>query len=213
MRGVLATSAPGGCCGTRRIPEGENGSVIARCQRNEELRSGGFEIEPSASEGNAGFVHGSRRSGDRGWEVLGFATDGTPELTAYAYCRKEVRPNVVQLHQAGSGLHAFPCRIDTLSFATKYQGRRASAPGKLTNLRDTNLHHPKCQRGWRPTRKKVGRLVRESLNERGVAVVRTRARRGSRVDTHRWRIVLARCAPPSGVFPADCEVIRSGKHI
>jgi hypothetical protein len=63
-------------------------SVVARCKRKQQLRSGGYEAEyPDGF--TFGEVEGSRRVGKRGWEVRGSAPDR--RLTAYAYCDKKER--------------------------------------------------------------------------------------------------------------------------
>ena len=68
-----------------------NQSVVAPCKQTEELRSGGFYAEFSRATDeldtdDIGIVHGSRRSGERGWQATAFAVIGHPKLTAFAYC-------------------------------------------------------------------------------------------------------------------------------
>jgi hypothetical protein len=65
------------------------GTVLAKCKRKQKLRSGGFEGEFSDVPDIVGLPVGSRREGKRGWEVTGLNTDGSPEITAYAYCDKK----------------------------------------------------------------------------------------------------------------------------
>jgi hypothetical protein len=66
-------------------------AVTARCKRKQELRSGGFETEFSDPADTQGLPTGSRRDGKRGWEAAAASSDGSPELTAYAYCDKKER--------------------------------------------------------------------------------------------------------------------------
>jgi len=66
-------------------------SAVAHCKSTEELRSGGFYVEFSRAvdeldTDDIGIVHGSRRSGERGWQATAFAVIGHPKLTAFAYC-------------------------------------------------------------------------------------------------------------------------------
>jgi hypothetical protein len=67
----------------------ETGTVLAKCKRKQELRSGGFEGDFSDVPDVIGLPVGSRREGKRGWEVTGLNNDGFPEITAYAYCDKK----------------------------------------------------------------------------------------------------------------------------
>ena len=67
-------------------------SAVARCRSTEELRSGGFHVEFSRAvdeldTDDIGIVHGSRRSGELGWQATAFAVIGHPKLTAFAYCK------------------------------------------------------------------------------------------------------------------------------
>jgi hypothetical protein len=101
---------------------------------------------------------------------------------------------------------------------TRYRGRQATVPAKLTDTVDTDL--PRCcDEAWQPIRKRgaarVYRLIREALNRRGVAKVRTQAKRDGRADDHRWQIVLAQCnqdPSPDALYPVGCEIARSGEH-
>jgi hypothetical protein len=68
----------------------EGTSVVARCKRKQQLRSGGFEAE-YPDQFTAGEVDGSRRAGKRGWEVTGIGLGPDRGLTAYAYCQKKKR--------------------------------------------------------------------------------------------------------------------------
>lgn len=62
-------------------------SVVAKCKRKQQLRSGGFQVE--FADTTSAFTLGSRRSGKRGWEASAYPLMGAPELTAYAYCDKK----------------------------------------------------------------------------------------------------------------------------
>ncbi len=64
------------------VPEVQ--SVVAKCKRKQELRSGGFETE--FTDTAFALTEGSRRSGKRGWEARALPLSDSPELTAYAYC-------------------------------------------------------------------------------------------------------------------------------
>jgi hypothetical protein len=132
-------------------------------------------------------------------------------------------PKVIQLtynqwyEEPGGFLAAFSRgHPDSLRFTTRYRGRQASVPAKLT---DTIATPHCCNRGWEPIRKRgaarVYRLIRKALDRRGVAKVRTRAQRDGLVDDHRWRIVLAQCdqdPSPDARYPLDCEIARNGEH-
>jgi hypothetical protein len=126
-----------------------------------------------------------------------------------------VPPKVIQLSYAqwyeepGGDLAAFARgHPDSLTFATRYRGRQATVPAKQPDGDE-----------WEPIRKRgaarVYRLIRKALDRRGVAKVRTRARRDGLVDVHRWRIVLAHChqdPSPDALYPVGCEIARSGEH-
>jgi hypothetical protein len=130
-------------------------------------------------------------------------------------------PKVIQLSYAqwyeepGGSLAAFARRPDSLTFTTRYRGRQASVPAKQTGLFDTNL--PRCcNQGWEPIRHqgaaRVYRLIRKALNRRGVAKVRTRAKRDRHVEDQRWRIVLAQCSQDPPSYPVTCEIAPNGEH-
>jgi RNA-binding protein YhbY len=114
-------------------------------------------------------------------------------------------------------LMAFSRRTDSVDFATRFGGKKASAGARLDkSITDTdikgNAKHP-----FVIVRKQGGRrvlkLIRKSLDRRGEAKVRVRAKRDDRVDAIRLKIVLARCSQDPPLFPVDCEVKRSGKHV
>jgi hypothetical protein len=134
-------------------------------------------------------------------------------------------PEVIQLQygqwyeEPQGDLHAFARgHPDSLRFTTRYRGRQATVPAKLTDTVDTDL--PRCcDEAWQPIRKRgaarVYRLIRKALDRRGVAKVRTRAKRDGLADDHRWRIVLAQCdqdPSPDALYPVGCEIAPNGVH-
>ena len=106
---------------------------------------------------------------------------------------------------------SLPRRALPVSSSLHYQGEKASAPARKSSVSDTNLKG-QTRRGWEPIRKQGGKrvkaLVRDSLDARGVATVRTRAKRDGQIDNHRWRIVQAKCEQDPPLFPLDCEIGR-----
>jgi hypothetical protein len=64
-------------------------SVAASCAGKQRLRAGGFEVEYSEAADQRGRITLSRRIDDRGWEAGARFIEGTPDLTAYAYCKKK----------------------------------------------------------------------------------------------------------------------------
>jgi hypothetical protein len=67
--------------------EGDNDSVAAKCQRGQQLVSGGFAGEINDAENISSTVIASRRSSKRKWKVSAFADAGEPKLKAFAYCQ------------------------------------------------------------------------------------------------------------------------------
>jgi hypothetical protein len=135
------------------------------------------------------------------------------------------QPRVIQLSYSevndGSrprlNLMAFARRTDTVRLSTRYGGKQATADTRFDrSITDTdikgNAKHPFVLRR-KAGGKRVVKMVRKSLDERGEARVRIRAARGGRVDAIKLRIVLARCSQDPPLFPVDCEVERSGKHV
>ena len=135
------------------------------------------------------------------------------------------QPRVIQLSysEVNDGtfprtrLMAFARRTDSVKLATRFNGRHPTADTRLDkSITDTdikgNAKHPfvVIRKGGG---RRVVKLVRKSLAERGQARVRVRAERDGRVDAIKLRIVLARCAMDPPLFPVDCEVKRSGKHV
>jgi hypothetical protein len=81
---------------TRQVSESFAASgpetVVAKCKRKQELRSGGFDAEYNYPSGmDSSTVSGSRKSGKGGWEVAVQVGNGEPTVTAYAYCDKKKR--------------------------------------------------------------------------------------------------------------------------
>ncbi len=144
----------------------------------------------------------------------------SPQAASASTSESGARPaKVIQLSYSrwyeGHSLLAFARRTDSLRFATRYRGKKASAPARRSSVTDTDIKG-EASRGWNPIRKRGGRkvirLVRKSLDRRGVAKVRTRAKRDGLLDDHWWRIVLAKCSQDPPLYPVDCEIARSGKH-
>ena len=128
-------------------------------------------------------------------------------------------PKVVQISYAESDdgsspakrLYAFVRRADVVRFATRYEGKRATAGTRYRpNITDTDLHGKDVRHPWSLVRKDGGRrvlrLVAKALDERGVAKVRVRARGAGGVDRVRVRVKLAECAQEPPLYPVDCEV-------
>lgn len=121
-------------------------------------------------------------------------------------------PKVIKLFYSrsseGHSVEAYARRADSLRFATRYRGMRASAPGRLEDELNGRQE-------WEPIRgrgKRIKGLVRRALQQRGVAKVRTRAKGDGLVDDHWWRIVLAECSQNPPLYPVDCVIERSGKR-
>jgi hypothetical protein len=136
------------------------------------------------------------------------------------------QPRVIQLSYSevndGSrprlNLMAFSRRTDSVRFATRYDGRQATANTRyVKSITDTDINGNRAKHPFVLVRKQGGKrvvkLVRKSLDERGEARVRIRAARGGSVDAIKLRIVLGRCSQDPPLFPVDCEVERSGKHV
>jgi hypothetical protein len=136
------------------------------------------------------------------------------------------QPRVIQLSYSevndGSrprlNLMAFSRRTDSVRLTTRYEGKQATAKTRYAkNITDTDINGNRAKHPFVLVRqgggKRVVKLVRKSLDERGEARVRIRAARGGAVDAIKLRIVLARCSQDPPLFPVDCEVERSGKHV
>ena len=128
-------------------------------------------------------------------------------------------PKVVQISYAESDdgsspakrLYAFVRRADAVRFATRYEGKRATAGSRYRpSITDTDLHGKEVRHPWSLVRKNGGRrvlrLVAKALDERGVATIRVRARGAGGVDKVRVRMKLAQCSQDPPLYPVDCEV-------
>jgi hypothetical protein len=129
-------------------------------------------------------------------------------------------PKVIQLSYEESddgssphrALHAFVrYSTDAVNFATRYHGRRATAKARYRpNVTDTDIHGERARHPWALMRERGGRrvlrLIHKSLEHRGIAKVRTRARRDGFLDDVRTRIVLSKCAQDPPLYPVSCEV-------
>ena len=151
--------------------------------------------------------------------ALGAASGGAQQASA------PKQPRVIQLHyaQVNDGtfprlrLDAFSRRTDSVTLSTRFHGKKASGKTRFNkNVTDTdikgNAKHP-----FELIRKQGGRrvvkFVKKSLAQRGTSNVKVRAERGGRVDAIKLKIVLAKCGKDPPLFPVDCEVRRSGKHV
>jgi hypothetical protein len=100
---------------------------------------------------------------------------------------------------------------DSVKFAVRYHGRGATAGSRYkTQITDTDIRGGKARHPWALIRKGSGgrvlRLIHKSLEQRGVAKVRIRARRDGLLDDVRTRIVLSECAQDPPFYPVSCEV-------
>jgi hypothetical protein len=129
-------------------------------------------------------------------------------------------PKVIQLSYEESNDGSSPRRAldafvrystDSVNFATRYHGRTATAKTRYRpNITDTDIRGEMARHPWALVRKgggsRVLRLIHEALGQRGVAKVRTRARRDGLLDDVRTRIVLSECAQDPPLYPVSCEV-------
>jgi hypothetical protein len=111
---------------------------------------------------------------------------------------------------------------NSVKFATRFDGERASAPGRhisgdaggtpgcRANDPPRNLP-PRC-RPWHPIRRHGGseviQLTDQSLDETGEAKIRIRARRKDQVDDIFLVIVDAECGHDPPIYPRTCRVNR-----
>jgi hypothetical protein len=158
------------------------------------------------------------------WIVSGLAA---PAAVGHAtHASGGAQPRVIQLSYSevndGSrprlNLMAFSRRTEAVGLATRYQGKQATADTRFSkNITDTDIKGNRAKHPFVLVRKRGGKrvvkLVRDSLADRGEARVRIRATRGGSVDAIKLRIVLTRCSLDPPLFPVDCEVERSGKHV
>ena len=142
--------------------------------------------------------------------------------TASAYERPlaaaERPPRVIQLSYSESddgssprrSRYAFSRRTDSLRFATRHGGVRATGRSRYKpQITDTDIRGEEARHPWALVRKgggqRVLRLVHRSLRERGRAVVRVRAKRGGLLDDVRVRVDLSDCTRDPPLYPIDCE--------
>lgn len=95
-------------------------------------------------------------------------------------------------------------RADTVRVATVFHGKHAKAPTSLDDRISGDpwvLQHKDGGRG-------VYKLLRKSLDERGSAAVRIRARNASGVDSVKLKIRLSECTMDPPFYPLDCEIQR-----
>jgi hypothetical protein len=145
---------------------------------------------------------------------LGLAT---PTLGAEQ--RAQASPNVIQVSYSETDgepgpdrqLMAFSRHTTSLKFATSFHGTRVAAPGRyVDSITDTDLHGRQARHPWIPDRKHGGRgvmrLIGRSLDRRGFANVRVRAKNGDLLDSVRVRIDLSECSSDPPLYPVDCEI-------
>jgi hypothetical protein len=99
----------------------------------------------------------------------------------------------------------------SVDFATRYRGRSAKARTRYRpNVTDTDIHGRRARHPWALVRegggRRVLRLIHNSLENRGFANVRARARRDGLLDDARVRIAVSRCAQDPPLYPLSCEV-------
>jgi hypothetical protein len=127
-------------------------------------------------------------------------------------------PKVVQLQfSSGRGigeksLQGYAYRTDVLRFRTSYEGERATADSRYRqNVADTDIDAKgEARHPWELLKKGGGkqviRMIRQSLRERGEAVVQIFAHRDGKVDDPRVRIELSECSEEPPIYPISCEV-------
>jgi hypothetical protein len=138
---------------TTRVEPVTQGSVVARCPRGTEAVGGGFgtwKFDPS--QGPEVLTLTSKRSGERGWKVVGvnFFTNGGPghtgTLVAHAYCEaasfKLVKVSK-EVTLSNGALQTFDvhCPRGTRAFSggfdghVKIQGNQSTATATITSRR------------------------------------------------------------------------------
>jgi hypothetical protein len=129
-------------------------------------------------------------------------------------------PKVIQLSYAESDDGSSPSRAlyafvrhstDSVRFVTRYHARTATAGARYKpQITDTDIRGKKARHPWTLIRRDGGKrvlsFIHKSLERRGVANVRTRARRDGLLDDVRVRIVLSECAQDPPLYPVSCEV-------
>lgn len=116
-------------------------------------------------------------------------------------------PRVVELHYfvrddgilPHTVLQARVRRADSVRFATVFHGKHAAAPAR----RDGGEWELRHKDGG-----KVYRLIRRSINRRGSASVRVRARSDEGSDRVKLKIRAAECSMDPPFYPLDCTIHR-----
>ena len=116
-------------------------------------------------------------------------------------------PRVVELHYfvrddgtlPHTVLQARVRRADSVRFATVFHGKHASAPAR----RDGGEWELRHKDGG-----KLYRLIRRSLNRRGSASVRVRARNDDGADRVKLKIRESECSMDPPFYPLDCTIHR-----
>jgi hypothetical protein len=127
-------------------------------------------------------------------------------------------PKVVQLQfSSGRGvgeksLQAYAYRTEVLRFRASYEGERATADSRYReNVTDTDIDaRGEARHPWELLKRGGGRQVlqmtRQSLRERGSAIVRVLAHGNGKLDDVRVRIELSECSQDPPLYPISCEV-------
>ena len=95
-------------------------------------------------------------------------------------------------------------RADSVRVATVFHGKHASAPTRLDDRISGDPWVLQHKDGGR----KVYKLIRKSLDERGSASVRIRARNGSGTDHVKLKIRKSECTMDPPFYPLDCTIHR-----
>jgi hypothetical protein len=129
-------------------------------------------------------------------------------------------PKLVQLSYGESfdgsfpvrDLSAYAYRVDALRFTTRYGGERATAQARYDDgVTDTNIHaHGEARHPWKLVRRGGGSdviaLIRHSLEDRGFAKVRVRARGDGRHLDRAIVIDVSECSSDPPIYPVSCEI-------
>lgn len=129
-------------------------------------------------------------------------------------------PKLVQLSYGESfdgsypvrDLGAYAYRVDAMRFTTRYGGERASAQARYDDsVTDTDIDaHGEARHPWKLVRRNGGSdviaLIRHSLEDRGFAKVRVRARGDGRHLDRAIVIDLSECSSDPPIYPVSCEI-------
>lgn len=94
-------------------------------------------------------------------------------------------------------------RADSVRVATVFHGKHASAPTRL----DDRISGDPWVLQHKDAGRKVYKLIRKSLDERGSASVRIRAR-GDGTDSVKLKIRKSECTMDPPFYPLDCTIHR-----